>query len=105
MPGQRVEVQIRAHARAVPGTVRPVGAAAPAPTSPAPIPRSPSPNSAAYLGPPPAPQTVILTGVISVELDEAVTGVAAGQTMVLYDGPRVIGSATITETSRAWSRA
>jgi tRNA-specific 2-thiouridylase len=42
---------------------------------------------------------VILTGAVTVDLDEAVSGVAAGQTMVLYDGARVIGSATITAAS------
>jgi len=33
---------------------------------------------------------------VAVRLDEPLTGVAPGQTMVLYDGTRVVGSATIT---------
>ncbi|MFN0283223.1 MAG: tRNA 2-thiouridine(34) synthase MnmA [Kineosporiaceae bacterium] len=33
---------------------------------------------------------------VVVRLDEPITGVAPGQTMVLYDGTRVVGSATIT---------
>jgi tRNA-specific 2-thiouridylase len=37
----------------------------------------------------------VVDGGLMVELLEGISGVAAGQTMVLYDGDRVIGSATI----------
>ena len=40
-------------------------------------------------------------GGVLVHLDERERGVAAGQSVVLYDGTRVIGSATITATRRA----
>ncbi|KGN37014.1 tRNA 2-thiouridine(34) synthase MnmA [Knoellia subterranea] len=39
--------------------------------------------------------------VVHVRLDSRLRGVAPGQSVVLYDGTRVIGSATIAETSRA----
>jgi tRNA-specific 2-thiouridylase len=39
-------------------------------------------------------------GVVTVRLAESAKGVAPGQTAVLYDGTRVIGSATITTTRR-----
>ena len=32
------------------------------------------------------------------QLDEALLGLATGQAMVIYDGDRVVGSATICET-------
>jgi tRNA-specific 2-thiouridylase len=35
-----------------------------------------------------------------VDLDEPVRGLAAGQAVVLYDGTRVIGSATVDATHR-----
>ena len=38
-------------------------------------------------------------GQVEVRLEQAVRGVAAGQAVVLYDGTRVLGSATITRTS------
>ena len=34
-------------------------------------------------------------------LDERLRGVAPGQSVVLYDGTRVVGSATIDATGRA----
>ena len=37
---------------------------------------------------------------VTVFLDELVRGVAPGQSVVLYDGTRVVGSATITSTAR-----
>ncbi len=37
----------------------------------------------------------VLDGGLVVDLDDRIAGVAAGQTLVLYDGDRVIGSATI----------
>ncbi|QKE84140.1 tRNA 2-thiouridine(34) synthase MnmA [Arthrobacter sp. NEB 688] len=40
-------------------------------------------------------------GGVRVRLDRRLRGVAPGQSVVLYDGPRVVGSATITGTSRA----
>jgi tRNA-specific 2-thiouridylase len=39
-------------------------------------------------------------GSVSVRLEKAAAGIAPGQTAVLYDGTRVIGSATITATRR-----
>jgi tRNA-specific 2-thiouridylase len=33
------------------------------------------------------------------ELDEPLLGLATGQAMVIYDGDRVVGSATICETA------
>jgi tRNA-specific 2-thiouridylase len=36
--------------------------------------------------------------VLVAELDEALLGLATGQAMVIYDGDRVVGSATICET-------
>ena len=45
---------------------------------------------------------VILDGdVVRVELLEAAEGIAPGQACVVYDGTRVVGSATITSTRRA----
>lgn len=38
---------------------------------------------------------------VSVRLDERARGVAPGQSVVLYDGTRVVGSATITATDRS----
>jgi len=37
---------------------------------------------------------------VQVHLDASVRGVAPGQSVVLYDGTRVVGSATITATGR-----
>ena len=39
-------------------------------------------------------------GRLVVDLDDPVRGVAPGQSVVLYEGTRVVGSATIGETSR-----
>ena len=39
-------------------------------------------------------------GRLVVDLDVPVRGVAPGQSVVLYDGTRVVGSATITATDR-----
>ncbi|MDE9366358.1 tRNA 2-thiouridine(34) synthase MnmA [Luteipulveratus sp. YIM 133132] len=41
---------------------------------------------------------------VTVRLDHRVRGVAPGQSVVLYDGTRVVGSATITSTGRSTSR-
>jgi tRNA-uridine 2-sulfurtransferase len=38
---------------------------------------------------------------VRVVLDERVRGVAPGQSVVLYEGTRVVGSATIRGTGRA----
>ena len=38
---------------------------------------------------------------VVVRLDARTRGVAPGQSVVLYEGTRVVGSATITATSRA----
>lgn len=40
-------------------------------------------------------------GELTVTFDEPVRGVAPGQAVVLYDGSRVVGSATIAATRRA----
>jgi tRNA-specific 2-thiouridylase len=42
-------------------------------------------------------------GGVTIRLDAPARGIAPGQTAVLYDGTRVIGSATISETRRAGS--
>lgn len=48
------------------------------------------------------PATVVLTGDgVEVRLDERERGIAPGQSVVLYDGDRVVGSATITGSRRA----
>jgi tRNA-specific 2-thiouridylase len=45
--------------------------------------------------------TAVTTGgEVEVTLDRPLRGVAPGQTLALYDGPRVVGSATLTSTSR-----
>ena len=45
----------------------------------------------------------VVDGVLVVELDEPIRGLAPGQTVVLYDGTRVVGSATVDGTRRAVS--
>jgi tRNA-uridine 2-sulfurtransferase len=40
-------------------------------------------------------------GTLAVSFTEPVRGVAPGQAIVLYDGTRVVGSATIASTTRA----
>ncbi len=42
-------------------------------------------------------------GMLAVELEETIRGLAPGQSVVLYDGTRVIGSATVDRTRRAVS--
>jgi tRNA-specific 2-thiouridylase len=47
----------------------------------------------------PVPATIALRdGVVEVRTDEPLVGVAAGQTLVCYDGTRVVGSATIASS-------
>jgi tRNA-specific 2-thiouridylase len=47
------------------------------------------------------PATVVPEGeVLTVRLAEPQAGIAPGQAVVLYDGTRVVGSATIERTSR-----
>jgi tRNA-specific 2-thiouridylase len=41
---------------------------------------------------------------VTVHLNQTIRGVAAGQAAVLYDGTRVIGSATISRSRRSASR-
>jgi tRNA-specific 2-thiouridylase len=48
----------------------------------------------------PAVVTAVSTQAVEVRLDEPLGGVAAGQTLVLYEGTRVVGSATIESTGR-----
>jgi tRNA-specific 2-thiouridylase len=48
------------------------------------------------------PATVVAEGDgVVVRLDQRTRGVAPGQSVVLYDGTRVVGSATITRTGRS----
>jgi tRNA-specific 2-thiouridylase len=50
------------------------------------------------------PATVVAVtgdGEVTVALDRPLRGVAPGQTLALYDGTRVVGSATLTATSRS----
>jgi tRNA-specific 2-thiouridylase len=42
-------------------------------------------------------------GAITIQLDEYLRGLAAGQAAVLYDGTRVIGSATVSRSRRSAS--
>ncbi len=49
----------------------------------------------------PASATVGDDGTLRVVLDTRIRGVAPGQSVVLYDGTRVVGSATISATGRA----
>ena len=49
----------------------------------------------------PAAASVLDDGTVRVRLHRSVRGVAPGQAVVLYDGTRVVGSATITATSRS----
>ena len=43
----------------------------------------------------------VVDGSLEVSFTEPVRGVAPGQAIVLYDGTRVVGSATIASTVRA----
>jgi len=43
----------------------------------------------------------LVDGTLEVSFTEPVRGVAPGQAIVLYDGTRVVGSATIASTVRA----
>lgn len=74
-PGAGLHVQVRAHGRAVPArfTGGPGPSAGPVRTLPA---------------------------TVEVELDEPISGVATGQTLVLYRGTQVLGSSTISATRR-----
>ncbi len=45
----------------------------------------------------------LVDGELRVDFAEPVRGVAPGQAVVLYDGTRVVGSATIASTTRASS--
>jgi tRNA-uridine 2-sulfurtransferase len=80
----RVGAQVRAHGEEVPATAEVRPAASPAGAT----------GSDAVAGPPSSPT-------LRVELDRSVRGVAPGQSVVLYDGTRVVGSATISATARA----
>lgn len=78
--GDGVGVQVRAHGEEVPGTVLAVR----------------DEQSPAGEGQPPAgegPGTVVT---VETRLDRPITGAAPGQILVLYDGSRVIGAATLT---------
>ncbi|GAA4400313.1 tRNA 2-thiouridine(34) synthase MnmA [Fodinibacter luteus] len=70
----RLGAQVRAHGEEVPATVEVVGDAASTPPT------------------------------VRVRLDHRLRGVAPGQAVVLYDGTRVVGSATISGTARTASR-
>ncbi|MFM7062393.1 MAG: tRNA 2-thiouridine(34) synthase MnmA [Actinomycetes bacterium] len=51
-------------------------------------------------GHPVAALASVVDGVVTVRLAETIRGLAAGQTVVLYDGARVVGSATVERTHR-----
>jgi tRNA-specific 2-thiouridylase len=70
VPGQRVGVQVRAHGEEVPAVVEAVA-------------------GRAVVG-------SAVAGGVGVRLERPLSGVAAGQTLALYDGDRVLGAATIT---------
>ncbi len=53
----------------------------------------------AHAAPVPAQVVLVGDGQVEVRLEHPVRGVAAGQAVVLYDGTRVLGSATLTRTS------
>ncbi|WP_106507015.1 tRNA 2-thiouridine(34) synthase MnmA [Brachybacterium timonense] len=82
-PGRRIAAQIRAHGDAVPGVIDDV----PAGTS---VLSDAAPASDAQNVPAGTPKDTL-----TVRLDSPVRGVAAGQTLVLYDGDRVIAAATL----------
>ena len=71
--GDRVGVQVRAHAEEIPAAVVAV-----------------EPPDGDAAGPP------RVGGLVEVLLDRPVSGAAPGQTLALYDGTRVLGAATIT---------
>ena len=48
---------------------------------------------------PVACRAVATAGGLTVTIDGVLSGVAAGQTLVLYDGERVLGSATIDQAA------
>ena len=74
-PGDRVGVQVRAHGEEILATVQHVDDVV-----------SPASLAGGEVGP----------GVLRMQLDRPLTGVAPGQTLALYDGTRVVGAATIT---------
>ena len=45
-------------------------------------------------------QATLVNDQVYVSLDEPIRGLAPGQAVVLYDGTRVIGSATVAATDR-----
>jgi tRNA-uridine 2-sulfurtransferase len=96
--GQSVTVQVRAHGRPVPATVSALRPAPPRSTADvwsdvaadiAPVPAGAGPDEGAV-------RTVART--VEVHLAEPISGVAAGQTLALYSGTHVLGSATISAT-------
>jgi tRNA-specific 2-thiouridylase len=42
-------------------------------------------------------------GLVTIQLDDYLRGLAAGQAAVFYDGTRVIGSATVSRSRRSAS--
>jgi len=51
------------------------------------------------------PATLYLNdeNMVTIQLDEPLRGLAAGQAAVMYDGTRVIGSATVSRSRRSAS--
>ena len=78
----RVGAQVRAHGEEVPATAEVL----------------PAPGNGADAV---APGASTSSPTVRVRLDHRVRGVAPGQSVVLYDGTRVVGSATISATARA----
>lgn len=92
-------VQVRAHGEAVEALVTSVRADGAAAASGMPAhgsELSPEPTKS----PPPSPEPAgVAPGQLLVELRSPVRGIAPGQTLVMYDGTRVIGSATIVRAT------
>ncbi|MGO2311316.1 MAG: tRNA 2-thiouridine(34) synthase MnmA [Brachybacterium tyrofermentans] len=83
--GREVHAQIRAHGEATPARILEVPAASAEASEPS---ADASESSAAAADPAPSPS-------LRVGLDTPIRGVAPGQTLVLYDGDRVIAAATL----------
>jgi tRNA-specific 2-thiouridylase len=49
--------------------------------------------------------STVSDGTVDIELHDPARGIAPGQAAVIYDGTRVVGSATIVSTARAGARA
>ena len=52
-----------------------------------------------------APHVTVVDGEVAIELLDPAYGIAPGQAAVIYDGTRVVGSATISATDRVAATA